>query len=203
MKNIFGIKMEEKEISANESLQIIQSMIDTAKNKLADDGVLLIFWGWLVFAAAIITYAGILTHTNGAYYAWPLLMPLGGVFSFFYGRAKSKKERVRSYIDTYLGYSWIAFLIALLITLAFMPVHGVKITYFFLMLLYGLATLISGGILNFRPLIIGSVFSFVSAIVSVFAAEEHQYLCIAAAVLFSYIVPGHLLRSHYKSQTSV
>lgn len=195
--------MEEKEINANESLQIIQSMIDTAKNKLADDGVLLIFWGWLVFVSSLITYAGILMHTDGAYYAWLILMPLGGVFSFFYGRAQSKKETVRTYIDTYLGYSWTAFIIALLITLAFMPVHGVKITYFFLMLLYGLATLISGGILNFRPLITGSLFSFVCAIVSVFAAEEQQYLCIAAAVLFSYIIPGHLLRARYKSQVNV
>jgi hypothetical protein len=84
-----------------------------------------------------------------------------------------------------------------------MWVHGVKTTYFFIMLLYGMATLVSGGILRFKPLIAGSFFSFAMAIVSVFAGYKEQFLCLAAALLFSYIIPGHLLRIQYKSQEHV
>lgn len=195
--------MEEKEINPAESLEIINTMINTAKNKLADDGFFIIFWGWLVFAAALINYAGILLQVEGAYYVWPVLMPLGGIISLIYGRSKTKKEKVKTYIDTYLGYSWTAFIIAMSVTLIFMPVHGIKVTYFFLMLLYGMATLVSGGILNFKPLIIGSIFSFICAVISVYADENQQFLCIAAAVLFSYIIPGHLLQSKFKSQVNV
>jgi len=195
--------MEEKEINPAESFDIIKSMIDKAKNKLADDGFLIIFWGWLVFISALINYACILFSINAGYYVWPVLMPLGGVVSFIYGMSQRKKERVKTYIDTYLGYSWSAFIIAMFVTLIFMPVHGVKITYFFLMLLYGMATLVSGGLLNFKPLIIGSLFSFAGAIISIFLESEQLLLCIAAALLFCYIIPGHLLRLQYKSQVNV
>ncbi|WP_317896553.1 hypothetical protein [Aurantibacillus circumpalustris] len=192
-----------QEMNPTESLQIIRSMIDTAKNKLADDGFFIIFWGWLVFIAALVNYIGVSFHQNASYYVWPVLMPLGGVVSIIYGRKQAKKEKVKTYIETYLGYSWTAFIIAMAITLIFIPVHGVKITYFFLMLLYGMATLISGGLLNFKPLIIGSIFSFACAIVSIFVGVNEQFLCICVALLCSYIIPGHLLRSQYKSQVNV
>jgi len=195
--------MEEKEISPAESLDIIKSMIDTAKNKLADDGFLIVFWGWLVFFAALINYTGVLLQTDAAYFVWPILMPLGGIISVIYSRRRAKKGIVRTYIDSYLGYSWTAFIIAMSVTLVCMPVHGMPTTYFFLMILYGMATLISGGILNFRPLIIGSLFSFVCAVASVFLGTSEQFLCLAGSVLFSYIIPGHLLRSQYKSQVNV
>jgi hypothetical protein len=164
---------------------------------------LIIFWGWLVFICALINYVCILIRSELGYYVWPVLMPLGAVVSVIYGMRQRKREKVRTYIETYLGYSWTAFIVAMFITLGFMPVHGVKITYFFLMLLYGMATLISGGLLNFRPLIWGSLFSFAGAIISVFLVEEQLLLCIAGALLLSYIIPGHLLRSQYKSQVHV
>ena len=71
------------------------------------------------------------------------------------------------------------------------------------MLLYGMATLISGGLLNFKPLVIGSLFSFICAISSIFVAEREQFLCIAVSLLLSYIIPGHLLQAKYKSQVHV
>jgi hypothetical protein len=196
-------EINKKEMNPSESLAIIESMINTAKNKLADDGFMTIFWGWLVFTAALINYVGIQFNVYEAYYVWPILMPLGGIVSILHGRRQKKNERVKTYLDTYLGYSWAAFLIALFITLLFIQVHGMKMTYFFIMILYGMATLISGGLLNFKPLIIGSAFSFGFAIASHFVGNKEQFLCIAAAVLFSYIIPGHLLRKHYKSQVNV
>ena len=35
-------------LSPEKSFETISAMINTAKNKLADDGFLFIFWGWLV-----------------------------------------------------------------------------------------------------------------------------------------------------------
>lgn len=193
----------EKELNPGESLAIIASMINAAKNKLADDGFLTIFWGWLVLVSAIINYIGVSYNIHASYAVWSILMPLGGVVSVLYSRRQSRKEKVKTYLDTYLCYSWMAFLIALFTTLIFMQAHGMRTTYFFIMILYGMATFISGGLLNFKPLIIGSLFSFACAIVSVFVGYNEQFLCISAAVLFSYIIPGHLLRKHYKSQVNV
>ena len=193
----------QSDLQPQESLAIINSMIQTAKNKLADDGFYIIFWGWLVFAASLIHYTGIQTGFYQAGVVWPILMPAGGLVSYLYGRKANKKETVKTYIHSYLQYSWLAFGVALAITLVFFNVHGLKSTYFFLMLLYGMATFISGGILNFRPLVIGGLCSFACAIASVFLSDQQQLLCIAIALLCSYIIPGHLLRKEYKSQTHV
>ncbi len=194
--------MEEKELNPIESLQLISKMVNTAKNKLADDGFLLIMWGWLVFIAASVNYISIKLNLPFGEYAWGL-MPLGGIFSAIYGIKQSKKEKVKTYIDTYLGYLWGAFGIALVATLVFMPTHGIKTSYFFLMLLYGIATFISGGLLNFKPLVYGSLVSFACAIASVFLNETDQLMIISIAILCSYIIPGHMLRKTFKSQTNV
>lgn len=192
--------MEEKEITPNESLRIIDSMINSAKNRLADDGFLLIFWGWLVFVSALLSYAFIVGEVDYAKYVWAILMPSGAIVSIIYGLKKRKTNKVRTSIDSCLGYAWTSFIIALFITMAFMQVHGFRHTYFFLMILYGMATFTSGGILNFKPLVYGSVFSFLFAIVSVFSDGKELLLCLAGAIFFSYIIPGHLLRSRFKSQ---
>lgn len=195
--------MEEKEIQPSESIALITGMINTAKNRLADDGFLLIFWGWNVLAAALIQYACLMLAIPGGYFSWMILMPLGAIISIVYGIKQRSKDRVKTHVDNYLGYNWGGFIIGLILTLAFMPAHGVKQTYFFLMVLYGIATFISGGLLRFRPLIAGSIFAFLFAIISVFAHEEDLLLCIAAAILCSYIIPGHLLRLRYRSQQHV
>jgi hypothetical protein len=194
--------MEEKTITPQESLDIIQSMIHTAKNKLANDGFYTIFWGWLVFIAAMTHYITILLNYQWGQFAW-FLMPLGGIYSFIHGYKQSKKEKVKTYVETHLGYLWMGFGIAMGVCLILMPVNGIKTTYFFLMLLYGLATFVSGGILKFKPLIIGGIFSFAVAIVSNFAGDKEQLLCISIALMGSYIIPGHLLRREYKSQQHV
>ena len=192
-----------KEMNPSESLALINSMINTSKNRLADDGFYIIFWGWLILTCALINYVSLLMHSTYGYWVWPILPPLGAIVSLIYGRIQKKKETVKTYIDSYLAYSWTAFIIAMCITLLFIPVNGIKTTYFFLMLLYGMATLISGGLLNFKPLVIGSLFSFICAISSIFVAEREQFLCIAVSLLLSYIIPGHLLQAKYKSQVHV
>jgi hypothetical protein len=195
--------MEEKNIQPNESLAIINSMIDTAKNKIADDGFLFIFWGWNVLIASMIQYLTVKFDIPHGYLAWAILMPLGGIVSAVYGRNQRKKEKVRTYVDEYLGYNWSAFVIALFLTLIMANLNGWKESYFFIMMLYGIATYISGGLLRFRPLVIGSVFSFAFAVISVFAGEIDQLLCLSGALVCSYLIPGYMLRSKFRSQENV
>jgi hypothetical protein len=154
-----------------ESLQLINSMINTTKNKLADDGFLLIFWGWLVSISALIHFVSIQLHSEYGALVWPILMPLGGIFSGIYGARQSKKARVKTYIGSYLGYVWMAFGLAMFITLIMLPFHGIQATY-----------------------------SFGCAIASVFFGEAAQLLWLALALIGSYVIPGHMLRAKFKSE---
>jgi hypothetical protein len=193
----------EETFDPSESMNIINGMINNAKNKLADDGFQFIFWGWLVAAAAMIHYVSFQLQIWGGQLVWPILMPLGGIVSAVYGRKQDKKQKVTTYIDVYLGYVWKAFGICLFIALGMMYWNGIKSTYFFLMLLYGLTTFISGGMLKFKPLMWGSMVSFSMAIVSVFLTDVDQLFCISIALVGSHIIPGHMLRSKFKSQGNV
>jgi len=193
----------EETLKPEDSLALINNMINKAKNKLADDGFFFIFWGWLVTVCALFHYATFKMGYEWGYWAWAIGMPAGGIISAFYGHKQGKEKKVKTHIDIYLSYLWGGFIIGMLLALGFMYWHGIKHTYFFLMILYGIATFVSGGILNFKPLIIGSIFSFVCAGISVFLSEVDQLLIIAIALIFSYIIPGHLLRSKFKSQQHV
>lgn len=195
--------MENSNLQLNESIDLINKMINNAKSKLADDGFLLIFWGWNVLVAALIHYATLKLNIQHGEYSWAILMPLGGIVSGIYGYKERKKAKVKTYVDSYLSYLWAAFGIGLVLTLVSMPQYGIKATYFILMLLYGMATFVCGGIINFKPLIIGGVFSFVCAFISNFFGQTDQLLLISIALIGSYIIPGHLLRSKFKSQQNV
>lgn len=192
--------MENDNLKPEESLQLINSMINTAKNKLADDGFLFIFWGWLVMLSALFCYIAFKMEMAWGAIIWAITMPLGAAVSIVYSMKQRKKSIVKTYIDVYLAYLWTAMGAAMIVTLVFFQLHGIKATYFFLMLLYGIATMVSGGLINFRPLVIGSIFSFICAVASTFLGEVDQLLCISVAILCSYIIPGHLLRSKFKSQ---
>ncbi len=195
--------MEDKQLNPAESIQLIERMIHSTKNKLADDGVLLIFWGWLVVISALVNYVGLQFQFNNAGIVWAILMPVGGIFSALYGRYQNKKRSVKTALDGYLSYLWAGFGIALVITLVCGFNYGIKPVYFSLMILYGLATFVSGGLLGFKPLIYGGFVSFICAVVSIFLSEMDQLLIIVVALLASYIIPGHLLRSKFKSQQNV
>ena len=67
--------------------------------------------------------------------------------------------------------------------------------YPFFILFYGLGTFVSGRVLKFRPLVIGGIFNWALAIISVYVHFDYQLLIAAAAILTSYIIPGYLLRS--------
>ncbi len=195
--------MTEKDIYPEESIKIIHSMINTTKSKLADNGFLLIFWGWIVFISSIFNYTLDILHIKYGYIVWPILMPLGGIFTIIYSKLQNKKTHVVTYVDSYLTHLWNAFAIVLVISIFALPFYGIKSSYLCLMLLYGFVTYVAGGLLDFKALRIGAMCSFVCAIISIFVGDSEQLLCLSFAILGSYIIPGHLLNKAYKSQDNV
>mgnify|MGYP001553148231 CR=1 FL=1 len=133
MKTTIENEMNEN-MMPEESLQIINSMINTAKNKLADDGFHIIFWGWLVTFCALTHYITLKLNIDWGGWVW-MLMPLGGIVSGIYGYKQGKTQKVRTHIDSYLGFVWGGFIIAMLVTLTFGYATGITSNYFLLMLL--------------------------------------------------------------------
>ncbi|MBV9987446.1 MAG: hypothetical protein JO301_07195 [Chitinophagaceae bacterium] len=196
------METNEKELSTQESLQLIQSMINKTKNVVADDSFYFLLWGWLVFSCCLVQfYLKVYLEFPQHYYVW-WLMPVGGIVSGIYGARQAKKIHVKSFVDESLDYLWIALGLSfiVLVTVNILSGRAWDTAFTYYIVLYAIGTFITGKLLRFKPLVIGGLSNFVIAIVSIKFRYEYQLLLGALAILTSYIIPGHLLRIRYLKQ---
>lgn len=185
----------DKKLSEKESLDIIMNMIQAAKTDLSDESFYYLLWGWLVLIASLGHFTLLQLNLEMAPLVW-LLMPLGGFITAVHGYRQGRKENRKTYVDEFMKYVLIAFLISLVVILLFMNKLG-QSTYPMILVIYGVWLFISGGALKFRPLMIGGIINWVMASVAFFATLEIQLLCIAFAVGMGYIIPGYLLKRKF------
>ena len=180
-----------------ESLELIHKMISSAKRDFEDDSFHYLIWGWLVFLACALQYSLMLMEVSYSYIGWMILMPAGGIASMIYGYKQGKSQRVKTYTDEVLKYVLISFLVTLFTVLIFMPKLG-SMAYPLVMMVYGMWLFVSGGIIQFRSLIIGGIINWALAILATFLLFETQLIVLAAAVLLGYIIPGHMLKNKFR-----
>ena len=184
--------------SPEESLRVIQTMIDKTRTSVVDSSFYFLLWGWLVFSAALlqyILYVFVRTSANGA--AW-LLMFVGFLVSII-RRTRRKPRQVRTYVDEGLASIWICIVaIQVLIVCIFFRRGDWENCYTFFILLYSIGCFLTGRLLQFPPLIWGATCSWALALLTTFVDVGMNMLVMAAAILFSYIIPGYLLRKDYK-----
>ncbi len=186
---------QEKSMSNEESLRLIQSMIQSVKKDLEDDSFYYLFWGWLVFAASMGHFILLNIGFEHPEITW-MLMPLGGIVSGVYGYKQNKERKAKSFASSFLNYLALAFVVSLFITLIFMQ-KLMLATYPIVMTLYAIFLFVSGGVLQFKPLKIGGIINWMLAVVAFYVSFEMQLLVLASAVLLGYIIPGYLLKSKY------
>lgn len=188
-------------MSEKESLQLITSMINKAKNRVTETGTLYLLWGWLILICCLVQFIALhfFNYAN-SYYVWFSTWLLL-VYQIFYIGKKRKSRKVRTYTGEINGFVWIVFFICMMLTI-FIGIHFKKYEIIdpLLLVLYGMPTFLSGIILKFKPLVIGGISCWLLAVASVFIPMEYQLLCIAAAVIFAWIIPGYLLKANFKKE---
>jgi len=187
----------EKQFDEKQSLAIIGEMIENAHERIADDGFFYLLWGYLVFAAALSHFTLLeLGYFKIAWIPWPVLMTIGGIFSAFAGHRKASEAKHKTFFDTAAIFLWSAFLVALFMILAFAGLGKIDplAAYPMIMVIYGIGTWVSGGILKFVPLIIGGVLCWVLAGIAFYFPFNIQILLLALSILVAYIIPGHMLK---------
>jgi hypothetical protein len=192
----------EKPLTGPESLQLIQQMIQAAKQDLSDRSFDYLFWGWLVLGAALGNYALLLTGYANPALPW-LLMPLGGIIMVVYHYRQEKRRTVRTPVGEFLGFFWTGMCVLLLMIIGFGMTHGWPQAYPLLIALYGLGTFVSGGALRFRPLVYGGAACWLLATAAFMVSFPTQLLLLAAAVVVAYIIPGHLLKARFRRGRAV
>lgn len=190
----------EKQMNQEESIAIIRRMIDNAKSAYQESGTIYLIWGWVVLVASLTHFVLLeMTDFKHPYAAW-LLIIVGIVASIVQGIQDNSKQTVSTFVDDFMKYIWSAFGVTLTIVLVFMGKIGMESTYPIVLLIYGIGLYISGGALQFRPLILGGIACWAIAVVAFFFPFNIQLLLLALAVALGYIIPGHMLQAKYKGR---
>ena len=189
---------EEKQISERESLDLITSMVNKAKNTFSETGKLYIIWGWLIFLCCLVQFVALKFFDTNISYIWFSTWILL-IYQIFFLRSKRKQRKVRTYTEEISGFVWIVFFICLLLLVYI----GIQFEQYqmidpMILVLYGMPTFLSGVILKFRPLIIGGICCWSLAIVSPFVDNDFQLLLLATGVCAGWIIPGYILRNRFK-----
>jgi len=207
--------MEEKNLSEQESLQIIQQMIDTAKQEQKDDGAGWILWGWLLFLASIFTWLNIQFHwfeNIGLFWnIFGICVVLYWIYRIIIHATGRDRVKVKTYTGDLFSKLNSGFFIFLLLIIFSMniPVRGVPPAKGFMLLtgLYGFWILDYGTALNFKPSIIAAYITWAIAFAGLFIYKidetekgEFQLVMLVHALvaLVGYIIPGHLANREFK-----
>jgi hypothetical protein len=187
----------EQTLSPQESLRLIESMIGQARRNFSRMSFYFLLWGFLLIAAMVVTFLlrnSVSGWQHGA--AWGVAGTLGGIISAVRGAREGRKELVSNPMDSTIGWLWSAFVITMILLIAFSVRSRVDATIAITMLT-GLPTFITGQVMRFRPLVLGGVLFWLAGEAMLFVTDPQGVLVIyCSAMVLGYIVPGILLKRH-------
>jgi hypothetical protein len=191
----------EENFSPQDSLELIRSMISKTRANMGENKVYFLLWGWVTFAAIVSQFIlKVVLRNERHYLVWLVVIPTV-IINIIYATRRRNRPAVRTYVSESMGYLWtgvgISFFV-LSVIISSRPAGWMDAWPLFI-LFYGLGTFVSGKILQFKPLIMGGIFNWMLALASIFVAFDYQLLLAAAAILTSYIIPGHLLGSYKRN----
>lgn len=193
----------ETPLSAEQSLQLIEGMINKAKNRFSDDSFLYLLWGWVILICSVGQFI-ILKFSlfNNSGMIWVLTW-VAVVVQIIYLVKRKKKEKVKTYADELIGFLWMTFGISmLLLTYILGKTNTWAIMYPVVLMMYGIPTFLTGVVMKFTPLKVGGISCWVLSIIATFLAPIYMLLLVAIAMLTAWIIPGYLLRNLYKKQVN-
>jgi hypothetical protein len=183
----------EKDLTPEQSLDVITSMIQQAKGNMQKNSFYFLLWGWTI----VITNLGVyflIKFTNAANpYLMFALTIVAGVVSILYGIRQGKQEIVTTHLDNIYKWLWIGFGITCFTFWIFGKQIGWQINPV-IITLSAVPTFVSGALLKFKPLMFGGVAFWVFGAFIFISSFENQFLLAAIAVTIGYIIPGYLLK---------
>lgn len=210
---------QEKQLTEQESLQLITQMINKAKDSYHDTGVGAMMWGILIAVCALVRLSEI--HFD---YRLPFdiyLLTILAVIPQVYFTIREKKERkVKAYDDAYMDYIWLGFgiCIALLILIInsvfnvwgpvareYRELSGHVSPFLFnefiaplFLLLYGLPTFITGAACKFKPMLWGGIFCWLCCIITIYTTIKIDLLLTALSAIAAWFIPGLIMEKEYR-----
>lgn len=209
----------ESPMTEHESLSIIRQMIHTAKTEQKDDGRGWIIWGWMLFAASVLTIFNLeFRWFDDLFLFWNIF---GGaaflimIAELVRNRFFRKRVKVKTYTGDLFGKLNTGFFVSLMFIIFAINIGAryvyrhtesdvasmafINIGFALLINLYAFWILVYGSALNFRPSVIGAYASWAFGFIAMFMHDFQWVMGLhAGAVLVGYIIPGHIANNEFK-----
>ena len=211
----------EKALSETESLKIITEMIGKAKNSYHEKGIGPMLWGSVITVCSLVSFFRIRYNFKLPFDIW-LLTLVAIIPQIILSVQEKRTRKVRSYNDDAMDYIWMCFGVAI-----FLLVHintnlmGVLNKVFndykalggelpdfiyssfstsMFLLLYGIPTIITGGIMKFKPMLYGGILCWTCCIITVYTNIKVDLLLTAFSAMGAWLIPGIILWIRYKKE---
>ncbi len=205
-----------EEFTEKESLQLITDMINKTKQSFHDTGFGPIMWGCVITLCALSTFLSIHFDFKLPFDVWTLTL-VAIVPQIIFSIREAKLKKVKTYNDVAMDFTWISFgismgILAMVVNSMvtdistnipnYMEVRGTfrlnnHITGIYL-IIYAIPTFITGGIMKFKPMLLGGIICWLLAIISVFTNGKIDMLLTAIAATCAWLIPGLIINAKYR-----
>jgi hypothetical protein len=184
----------EESLSGQESLRIIQQMINRAKPEMSRQSFYPLLWGWIVLVASLAHFL-LIRYSAFKYPAvvWSLII-FGIIGTVAKARQQRRKRGSRTFTSSIIGLIWVTFLVNYFILLGFMP----KLYLYFIpviLLMEAGSLILTSFVLKHKAYFAGGILVWIAAIISFMIPVEWQLLAVSCAALFGFMMPGYILKN--------
>lgn len=223
--------MEERNMSEQESLQIIQEMIVKAKADFHESGISSILWGSVIGFCGLMSFAEQQWNFSLKFDVWllTLVAVVPGIWINIY---ESRRRTVKTHRRAATDIVWNVFAISVICVVLYGNIipsasaslfsaenvellsrntitgemtayrpTALSLSSIFL-IIYAFPTLATGWITGFRPMTIGAIICYIFFVISLFAAFKYDMLLSGLAGIGNWLIPGLILHRRYRKAKS-
>lgn len=213
---------QDKKLTEKESLELIATMINKAKDFYYDTGLSSIMWGIVIAVCSLVKLSEI--HFGFRLPVDVYWLTFVAVVPQIFITIREKKERkVKAYDDVYMDNIWLAFGICIFLLILIINTVAADVSplindyrelskgradalafHFYeyvsplFLLLYGFPTFITGAACKFKPMLWGGIFCWLCCIASIYTHVKIDLLLTAASAIMAWLIPGILMQREYR-----
>lgn len=191
--------MEERNLTPQESLQVIQNMMEqTQHNVMHHSGAPSLIWGYTTTFISILIYFLYPYMGNDVNYFWFGIPIVGSLCIWMLKRKKKKQHVPTTRMDKFIDVVWLVMGLNVFF-LSIMPTHHILSL---VLILIGAATAITAFSVNVQVLKYSSVFGMLVGYVMLILPTSgmQRVLIFAMAFFLMHCIPGHIISAQLKKE---
>lgn len=196
--------MEDRQLEATESFDLINRMIANTRNRLVRNaGRPFLVWGYATVLFTLLVWAAV-AATGDPRWNWLWLgLPVTGGIGMRMTRPRNGEGKVYTFVDRVIDHVWMVIGLAAFFTTTLSMLAVVRPPMLFLILLMmGIGTAVTGLVTRFTPATVGGFVSIVLApLILAVGNSAPGILLFMAGFVVMMIIPGHILNyqsNHYR-----